>query len=140
MKLLLENRFAKDITFIICFLPFMCWPIRDESKILEIDKFFHLTKVTTVFWGDENFVWQQMCPTLFCPVRYISNWITSKILQKTGEIFNEFFINIAPNLDINTYNVNEVPHLNRIPFHQLSKSTGFIQMLRWFKKFPIWIR
>ena len=33
-----------------------------------------------------------------------------------------------------TYNVNEVPHLKWIPFHQLSKSTDIVWILRWFKK------
>ena len=53
---------------------------------------------------------------------------TSK--ERPAKAFNEFFVNVAPNLDINTYNVNEIPHLKRIPLHQLSKSTDIIQILR----------
>ena len=34
---------------------------------------------------------------------------TSK--ERMAKTFNEFLFNVVPNLGINTYNVNEVPHL-----------------------------
>ena len=34
---------------------------------------------------------------------------TSK--ERLAKTVNEFFVNVVPNLGINTYNVNEVPHL-----------------------------
>ena len=34
---------------------------------------------------------------------------TSK--ERMAKTFNEFLVNVVPNLGINTYNVNEVPHL-----------------------------
>ena len=49
---------------------------------------------------------------------------TSK--ERLAKTFNEYFVNVVPNLGINTYNVNEVPHLKRIPLYQLSKRTDII--------------
>ena len=57
---------------------------------------------------------------------------TSK--ERMAKTFNEFLFNVVPNLGINTYNVNEVPHLKWIPLHQLSKSTDIVWILRPFKK------